>query len=158
MFDRPHRFTLCCLTRGNSVLLLHRRRPPNAGLWNGVGGKLGPGESPLAACLREVREETGLQLATARFAGTLTWAGFEIDDGGLYLFVAEAPPGEPQPNGEGELRWWPRAEACTSPAVVANLHRVLPPSLGGAPPQRYHFVYRGEAIVAHSLHPLAHVP
>jgi 8-oxo-dGTP diphosphatase len=147
----PPQFTLCFLTRGEAVLLLHRRRSPNAGLWNGVGGKLMAGETPLAACLREVREETGFDLPSARFAGTLTWSGFEIEDGGLYLFVAEAPAGEPIPNGEGELRWWPRAEAFSSPLVVANLHIVLPQVLNGAPPQTYHFVYRHGQLISHVI-------
>lgn len=98
-------FTLCFLMRGDDVLLLYRRRPPNRGKWNGVGGRLEPGETPLAACLREVREETGYVLETARFAGLLTWTGFEIADGGLYLFLAEAPASEPHANAEGELRW-----------------------------------------------------
>ena len=44
--------------------MLHRRRPPNQGLWNGVGGRIEAGEPPLAACLREVQEETGYRLAT----------------------------------------------------------------------------------------------
>ena len=80
----PLTFTLCFLTRDDQVLLLKRRRPPNQGLWNGVGGHVEPGETPLAACLREVREETGYRLKTARFAGILTWRGFEIPAGGLY--------------------------------------------------------------------------
>ena len=144
-------FTLCFLTRGDEVLLLHRRRPPNVGLWNGVGGKLLPGETPLAGCLRELHEETGYTLSTARFAGTLTWSGFEIEDGGLYLFVAEAPAGEPIPNGEGELRWWPCAEAIRSPLVVANLHIVLPHLLNGAPPSTYHFIYHAGRLVGHTI-------
>jgi len=52
-------YTLCFLTRGDHILMLHRRRPPNQGLWNRVGGRIEAGESPLTACLREVREETG---------------------------------------------------------------------------------------------------
>lgn len=141
------RYTLCFLTRADRVLLLHRRRPPNQGLWNGVGGRLEPGETPLAACLREVQEETGYRLASARFGGLLTWSGFEIADGGLYLFTAEAPSGKPMPTAEGELRWWPRARVQTAPEVVSNLHFVLPPLLDGAPPQVYHMTYAGGILV-----------
>lgn len=149
------RYTLCFLTRGAEVLLLHRRRPPNQGLWNGVGGRIEPGEAPLAACLREVREETGYTLTTAHLAGTLTWTGFEIADGGLYLFTATAPPGPVGHTAEGELRWWPHAEACASPAVVANLHLILPRVLAGGPAQAYHLVYQAGALVAHTIQPLA---
>ncbi len=58
--DSPSlRYTLCFLTRGDSVLMLHRQKPPNLGFWNGVGGRLEQGETPRACMLREVREETG---------------------------------------------------------------------------------------------------
>lgn len=149
-------FTLCFLTRGDEVLLLHRRKPPNQGKWNGVGGRIEPGETPLAACLREVREETGFGLQSAHFAGLLTWTGFEIADGGLYLFLAEAPAGEPRANAEGELRWWPKAEACRAPEVVSNLHLILPHLFAGAPPQTYVLTYQngqltGCEIVTHPV-------
>ncbi len=145
--DFPIRYTLCFLTRGDQVLMLLRNRPPNQGLWNGVGGHIEPGETPLAACLREVVEETGFELADARYAGILTWTGFEIANGGLYIFLAEAPQGEARENGEGHLGWHPRAWACNAPEVVGNIHRFLPVVLAGAPPQRYHFTYhRGELI------------
>jgi 8-oxo-dGTP diphosphatase len=147
-------YTLCFLTRGNEVLLLHRRKPPNRGKWNGVGGRLERGETPLAACLREVREETGYVLGAARFAGLLTWTGFEIADGGLYLFLAEAPAGEPRANAEGELRWWPKAEACRAPEVVSNLHLILPHLFAGAPPQTYQLTYRDGLLIEHSIEPL----
>jgi 8-oxo-dGTP diphosphatase len=47
------------------LLLLERRKPPNAGFWSPVGGKLemATGESPLEAARREVAEEVGIQLA-----------------------------------------------------------------------------------------------
>jgi 8-oxo-dGTP diphosphatase len=119
-----------------------------------VGGKLLPGETPLAACLREVREETGYVIDDARFAGALTWAGFEnLGEGGLYLFTALAPKGDPIPSVEGELRWWPREWACSSPHVVSNLPYVLPAVLDNAPPQVYHFEYRAGAIVHHQVRP-----
>ncbi len=135
------RFVLCFLTRADQVLMLLRNRPPNQGLWNGIGGHIEPDETPLAACLREVREETGYALPSARFGGVLTWEGFEIEPGGLVLFTAEAPAGEPVECNEGQLAWQPQGWACTAPQVVGNLHVVLPRLLRGEPPQTYHFRY-----------------
>jgi 8-oxo-dGTP diphosphatase len=150
----PLIFTVCFLTRGQQVLMLHRNRPPNQGLWNGVGGHIEPGETPLECVLREVEEETGFHLETARFGGLLTWEGFEIPPGGLYIFTAEAPDGEPQPNGEGDLAWKERSWVFTAPEVVSNIHFMGPPVLGGAGPQVYHFAYRDGQIVGHEVRPL----
>jgi 8-oxo-dGTP pyrophosphatase MutT (NUDIX family) len=58
-------------------------------------GRLELGETPQAGMLREVYEETGYQVDNLNYAGMLTWEGFEIPPGGLYIFTAEAPAGEP---------------------------------------------------------------
>ena len=55
---------LCLLTHRGDDLMLHRAREPNRGLWVPVGGKLDPFESPRAAAIRELREETGISDAT----------------------------------------------------------------------------------------------
>lgn len=147
-------YTLCFLTRGDQVLMLHRSKPPNLGLWNGVGGHLEPGESPLACVLREVREETGFELSSARFAGVLTWEGFEIPTGGLYIFTAEAPDGEPLPCAEGPLEWKPREWVFSAPEVVSNIHVFGPLVLDGAKPCVYHFVYRDGEMMEYINKPL----
>jgi 8-oxo-dGTP diphosphatase len=147
-------YTLCFITRGDQVLLLYRNRPPNQGKWNGVGGRIEPGESPRAACLREIQEETGYSLSVVHFAGLLTWRGFEIPSGGLYLFTADAPPGEPVASDEGRLQWQPRSFAFTSPAVVDNLHYVLPAVLGSASPLVFHFDYLQGKMVRRRTRPL----
>jgi 8-oxo-dGTP diphosphatase len=50
---------------GGAVLLIRHRR---LGTWLPVGGELEPGETPLEAAARELREETGL---VGRFSGGL---------------------------------------------------------------------------------------
>ncbi|WP_229786393.1 NUDIX hydrolase [Actinokineospora fastidiosa] len=51
------------------LLLIRRTRPPGAGLWSLPGGKVESGESDAAAVRREVREETGLEIAVGAFVG-----------------------------------------------------------------------------------------
>jgi ADP-ribose pyrophosphatase YjhB (NUDIX family) len=45
------------------ILLVYRGRPPAAGTWTLPGGRVEAGESPEAAVVRELREETGLPTA-----------------------------------------------------------------------------------------------
>ena len=45
---------------GRSVLLVRRRRPPNADFWGFPGGKIRPREGHGAAASRELWEETGI--------------------------------------------------------------------------------------------------
>jgi 8-oxo-dGTP diphosphatase len=45
----------------DKVLLIEKNRPAYlAGKWNGVGGKMEPGEEPIEAMVREFYEETGI--------------------------------------------------------------------------------------------------
>jgi len=88
------------------VLLLRRRHPPNAGLWNGVGGKLEPGEDPYTGCIREVAEETGLAIADPQLRALLVISVREpITLWVIFVFAASAPDAEPISSEEGELRW-----------------------------------------------------
>ncbi len=134
--------------------MLHRCKPPNQGLWNGVGGHIEPGETPLAGCLREVYEETGYRLDSVNFAGLLTWRGFEIDDGGLYLFTAKVETPQFQTTSEGLLAWKSYRWVFSAPDVVSNIHIFAPHVLNGALPQEYRFEYAGGQILQHSIHPL----
>lgn len=147
-------FTLCFLTRGDDVLMLHRNRPPNAGLWNGIGGHWEEDESALQGVLREIEEETGYHLEKASFCGILTWEGFEIPAGGLVLFTAQAPEGEPQGCSEGELAWKPKEWLFHSPEVVSNIHVFAPYILNGSNPLHFHFIYEAGKILAYKISPV----
>ncbi len=148
------RYTLCFLTRGDDILMLKRVNAPNRGLWNGVGGKIGPWETPVDACLREVREETGYRLTALRFHGILTWEGFETPPGGLYIFSAPAPAQDPISTVEGELRWRPRDWVFSSPEVVDNIHIFGPTMFENGAARWWHFRYHAGSIKSWDEHPL----
>ena len=64
--------TLCYIEHGDSYLLLHRTKKEhdfNKDKWIGVGGKFEDKESPEECLLREVKEETGLNLISWRYCG-----------------------------------------------------------------------------------------
>ena len=68
--------TLCYLEQDGKWLMLHRvtkKNDMNHDKWIGVGGKFEPFESPEDCLLREVREETGLQLTCFRCRGIVTF-------------------------------------------------------------------------------------
>jgi 8-oxo-dGTP diphosphatase len=48
------------------VLMLLRRRPPEAGSWEKPGGKVEPGETVESALKREFLEETGLEVEVVK--------------------------------------------------------------------------------------------
>jgi 8-oxo-dGTP diphosphatase len=62
------------------LLLIKRGHEPEAGRWSLPGGRIEPGESDQQALVREVREETGLQVAPGRLAGTVDrpWPGGRV--------------------------------------------------------------------------------
>lgn len=129
------------------MLLLHRRRPPNAGMWNGIGGKMEAGEDPYAACIREVREETGLTVAapvlrallviTVRATGAL-WI--------IYAFAAPAPDGAHVPSPEGDLEWVDADQVLSLP-TPADLPVILPRILNGTGVSVVRLAYAAENAV-----------
>jgi ADP-ribose pyrophosphatase YjhB (NUDIX family) len=53
------------------LLLVQRARPPAAGTWSLPGGRVERGEDDTAAVVREVREETGLDVTVGKLVGTV---------------------------------------------------------------------------------------
>lgn len=103
-------YTICFIKRKNDILLLNREAPAWMGVWNGVGGKLEPGETPRESILREVKEETGIQLDEGiRFKGVVTWTVDQNRAGGMYLYFAEVEDhfeyATPLKTEEGILDW-----------------------------------------------------
>jgi 8-oxo-dGTP diphosphatase len=96
---------------GRRVLLVRRdRRPEDAhfGKYNGLGGKLEPGEDVVAGFRREIREESGLECDSLTLRGTINWPGFGKGGENWFGFLfrvdrwSGTPPAE---NAEGSLHW-----------------------------------------------------
>jgi 8-oxo-dGTP diphosphatase len=154
MDEYPLIYTLCFLYRDDEILMLFRNKAPNAGLWNGVGGHLEKDESAHSGCLREVQEETGYCLSKVTFCGVLTWEGYEVPRGGLYIYTARAPQYEPIKTNEGELAWKKRDWVFHSVEVVDNIHRFGPYIFEDHTPCVHHFTYDAGEIQVYQRYPL----
>jgi 8-oxo-dGTP diphosphatase len=100
--------TLCYVKQDGKTLMVFRNKKPgdiHAGKWNGLGGKFEPGETPEECVLREVREESGLEIAAPHLHGLVMFPGFKGSDWYVFVFTARDFSGTLIDSPEGELRW-----------------------------------------------------
>jgi len=75
------------------------------GRWTGVGGKTEFFEEPLESCIREVKEERGLDIEP-KLAGIITTINkAKGSKWFLFVYVANSFHGESKPSPEGILEW-----------------------------------------------------
>ena len=100
--------------RGDKVLLARRR---DSGWWNLPGGGLELGETVDEGIVREVREETGLQVAVQRLVGVYSKPqGGEV----VLLFACSILGGELHPTDESSEYCW--IEPATPPSKTLPKH------------------------------------
>ncbi|MCH2205575.1 MAG: 8-oxo-dGTP diphosphatase [Lentisphaerales bacterium] len=103
--------TLVYLSQNDNYLMLHRIKKKgdiHKNKWNGLGGKMEPGESPEECAKREVYEESGLTVDSINFCGHLFFPGFDKqgNDWSVFVFSSDDFQGEILKNPpEGELHW-----------------------------------------------------
>jgi 8-oxo-dGTP diphosphatase len=106
--------TLCYVRRDGRTLMIHRVKKANdihAGKWNGLGGKLNPGETPEECAVREIFEESGLRVSNPQLKGLLTFPAFTDDeDWYVFVFLVKDFEGELIESPEGNLCWVEDAE------------------------------------------------
>ncbi len=98
--------------RDRVLLVKQFRLPAERELWELPAGRLDPGESPLQAAKRELREETGY--AAKKWAKLASfWATPGYVDEKMNLFLAlDLTQGEQEPMDDEriEVRWFPKKE------------------------------------------------
>lgn len=92
--------------RNGEFLTLERGPGRGEGVWYLPGGLVEPGEDPLAAAIRETREETGLEVHDAHILRVWTYPTPEGHDTVHATFVASAPAGEVSLSSEHTAFGW----------------------------------------------------
>ena len=98
---------LCYLKKKDHILMLYRNKEKddiNSGKWIGVGGHIESGETKEAALIREVKEETGLDVLGFKYRGELYFKDDNYDEI-MHLFISEQFEGDIKECDEGELHW-----------------------------------------------------
>jgi len=116
---------VCFIRKDGKVLLLHREKEPLKGTWTGVGGKTEFFEEPLESCIREVKEETGLDVKP-ELAGIITTINkVKGSKWFLFVYVANGYEGELKQSREGNLEWV-NEEKCYEKGLTAFIMVSLP--------------------------------
>ncbi len=146
--------TLCYLRKDGHTLMLHRIKKENdmhRGKWNGLGGKLEPGESPEECVIREVYEESGLRIHAPRLHGVITFPAFDgLDDWYVFVFTATKFDGSLRESREGVLRWVADEEVLQLPLWEGD--RIFLPWLSRKVFFSAKFLYRNGRLQGHDVY------
>jgi 8-oxo-dGTP diphosphatase len=100
--------TLVEIIDGKNLLLKKATRGISKGKWNGLGGKLDPGETPEECANREVFEESGLSLKEIFYHGIINFYDFGSGEATWkgHIFSSRSFSGSLKESDEGPLKWF----------------------------------------------------
>ena len=101
--------TLCLLKKDDSILLALKKRGFGAGKYNGVGGKIKPGETPEEAMIREAEEEIYVTPTKYDKVGVVEFDEYyngEKQNLVFHLYIASEWNGEPSESDEMKPYWF----------------------------------------------------
>lgn len=98
--------TLLFLRREGQVLLAMKKRGFGINKWNGVGGKLDPGETPEQAAIRECQEEIEVTPKNIKLVGNLDFTDLPSAHHFCHVFTATEWEGNPAETEEMRPQWF----------------------------------------------------
>ncbi|MCR4324629.1 MAG: NUDIX domain-containing protein [Candidatus Curtissbacteria bacterium] len=113
------------VTFNDKFLLIRRIKPPYEGLWSLVGGKIEYGEHIEDAIIREVKEETDLDVKFVAVCGIVVEILYDKNKkvtGHYLMWICETQPKQDTSKemGEGAIRWFTKEE------LLENKEKVIP--------------------------------
>ena len=145
--------TLCYLKNKNSTLMLYRNKKNfdiHEGKWNGLGGKLEPGESPDECVVREVREESGYLISNPILKGCITFPLFDsVNDWIVFIYTCNKYNGKMINSKEGKLEWIETKDLLN--LNVWDGDRIFMPWLENKPFFSAKFIYKDSVFKKYSV-------
>lgn len=140
---------LCFIVEGPQVLLILKKRGLGGGKINAPGGKIEPGETPLAAAIRETQEEVGLTPHDPELRGEIYFqftSGYSLH---CLVYLAHGCTGEAIETPEAVPIWTAR-DSIPYDKMWADDATWLPLLLAGETFTGY-FVFDDEAMLHHHI-------
>ena len=130
------KYTLVTVKTPSGWLLINRTNPPYRGMWNTLGGKFLPDETPAACAARELQEESHIIIPAHQLvsAGRVFWHVDGELRGELYAFLGETSEQLQMPRAtrEGILATFSAAWLLAdNPGLVPDLQPLLKYALKG---------------------------
>jgi ADP-ribose pyrophosphatase YjhB (NUDIX family) len=97
--------------------------------WGFPGGAVEPGEAPEETVVREVREETGVEVRVGERVGSYALANSRLTAHLFRCVILAGVPAVPATGEIADVRWWP-PDALPWPRTNL-LHHALPDALAG---------------------------
>lgn len=141
-------YTLVFVKDGGKILLLKRLKEPNAGKYNGVGGKVEPTEGILECALRETKEETGLNCLSLQLKLVLRFVEERGLDYCVFAYLCDDFTGILQECEEGALEW---VDKPLEKELVENIPVFLPYLLEQNTIGDFHFLYAEDGSINYSF-------
>lgn len=143
--------TLCFLVKNGEILLALKKRGLGEGKWNGVGGKLEPGETVEDAVFRETEEEVKVKPISFRQVATLDFYFPQKPDWSqrVLVFLIDKWEGEPAETEEMAPKWFKVANIPFESMWADDFHW-LPLVLKGKIVAG-EFLFQGEKILEFNL-------
>ena len=140
---------VCYLKKEDNYLLLFRNKKKNdynEGKWIGVGGHLEKDETPDRAAIREIKEETGLDVYSLSCAGEVLFVNNDYQEM-MYVYEIEDFSGTIIECDEGDLKWIPIKDIYLYPMWEGD-KAFLPKLINHEPYFKMIITYKNDILVS----------